>query len=78
MRKFVLAAVLACAFLTGCTRYYEVTDPGTGKSYYTKNIGRKRSGAVTLVDAKTKARITLQTSEIRRIHKDTFREKIAE
>ena len=72
------SVVLACALLGGCTTYYQVTDPGTGKTYFTTKLGQKQSGAVTLVDAKTGAKVTLQTSEVSQISKERFKEAMAE
>jgi len=40
------------AIAAGCTSYYRVTDPASGKSYYTTEISEAgRAGAVKIKDA---------------------------
>ena len=46
----MLALVCAAAMLSGCTTYYEVTDPTTDKTYYTTELERNRDGSVELKD----------------------------
>jgi hypothetical protein len=65
-----VCAVLLCA--GGCTTYYKVTDPTTGKEYYTTRIEEKKSGATTLKDARTGNTINVQNSEITEISKEEF------
>jgi len=65
----LLAIVLASA---GCTTYYRVTDPSSGRAYYTDEI--KRSGsAVMFHDAKSGSEVTLQASEIKEISSEDFK-----
>ena len=78
MRKLTVAVVLAVALFTGCTKYYEVKDPGSGKSYYSTRVTQRQSGSVVLVDAKTGAKVTLQGSEVTQISKERFKEAMAE
>lgn len=68
-----LIAVSALAILAGCTTYYEVKDPTTGKAYYTTDLDKGRDGAVTLIDEGSEAEVTIQNSEIREISKDEFK-----
>jgi methionyl-tRNA synthetase len=56
---------------TGCTSYYKVTDPTTGKVYYTTEL-RKSDGAATLKDARTGNTVTVQNSEVATIKKEEF------
>jgi hypothetical protein len=64
----LLAIVLATA---GCTTYYRVTDPSSGKMFYTDDV--KRSGsAVMFKDAKSGSEVTLQASEVKEIPQDEF------
>ena len=64
----LLAIVLATA---GCTTYYRVTDPSSGKMFYTDDV--KRSGsAVMFKDAKSGSEVTLQASEVKEISQDEF------
>jgi hypothetical protein len=73
MRKRTLVAVgLALLCAGGCTTYYKVTDPTTGRSYYTTELQHKGSGAATLKDARTGNRVNLQNSEVQTISKEAF------
>jgi len=73
MTKRTLVAVglvLLCA--GGCTTYYKVTDPTTGRAYYTTELQHKNSGAATLKDARTGNKVNLQNSEVQTISKEEF------
>jgi hypothetical protein len=59
----------------GCApTYYKVTDTTTNREYYTQRVVRKASGSVEFVDAKTKAKVTLPSSEVRPISEVTYHE----
>ncbi|HRX84285.1 MAG TPA: hypothetical protein P5572_04625 [Phycisphaerae bacterium] len=62
----------ACLLLAGCTSYYRVTDVSTQQNYYTKNVQRKSSGAVVFKDSRTGSEVTLQSSKITKVNKETF------
>jgi hypothetical protein len=69
----LLAIVLATA---GCTTYYRVTDPSSGRTYYTDDI--KRSGsAVMFKDVKSGSEVTLQASEVKEISSEDFQKNTA-
>ena len=70
----LLAVVLAT---TGCTTYYRVTDPASGRMYYTDEIKRSSQGTVQFRDAKSGADVTLQTSEVLEISSDDFKKNTA-
>jgi len=72
-------AVIAVGLLifTGCSSYYQITDPASGSVYFSKSVKDKRGGAVTFEDAQTGGSITLQSSEILEISKDSFKEGVA-
>ena len=73
MTKRTLAAVgLALLCVGGCTSYYKVTDPTTGRVYYTQELQRKNSGAATLKDGRTGSSVNLQNSEIEKISKEQY------
>lgn len=77
MRRF-LAIVLLASFVTlvGCATY-RVTDPASGKIYYTKKFKQeKRGGAVTFTDDRTGAKVTLQSSEIQKILRKEYKEAV--
>jgi hypothetical protein len=58
--------------LSGCTSYYKVTDPTTGKVYYTTQLDHKSSGAATLKDARTGNKVSLQNSEVQKVNKEQY------
>lgn len=71
MRNAIAAAALAL-LLSGC-QYYKITDPNTGKVYFTHDwiSGRYRSnGALIFKDMQTGKTVTLQNSEVEQIDKD--------
>ena len=59
--------------LAGCSSYYRVTDPASGKTYYTKEVSEAgRAGAVKIKDEKTGSTVTLQSSEVKEISADEY------
>jgi uncharacterized protein YceK len=73
--RFVRAttlAVVACALLAGCASYYRVTEPGSGRQYYTNKVDKQRDGSVTLEDSETKSEVTLQSSEVVEVPKKEY------
>jgi hypothetical protein len=67
-----VSSAVCLAGLAGCTSYYKVHDPTTGKDYYTTDLQKKSSGASTLKDARTGNTVNLQNSEIEEIKKEEF------
>jgi hypothetical protein len=77
-RKMFLAAALGVALATlGCTSYYSVTEPKTGKVYYTTEWETARGGTTRFVDAKSGAIVTIQESEIREVSEKEFQQNTA-
>ena len=72
------ACLLMLLFAAGCTTYYRVTDQSTRRNYYTTDIDRTESGAVRFYDKKSRASVTLQSSEIVEISKEAFNSGIRE
>jgi len=72
MSKILIAIALIAVLLTGCTKYYKVSDPLTGETYYTTDVKTRSSGAVNLRDAKTNRNVTIQNSEVTEITEDEF------
>jgi hypothetical protein len=76
MRLIRSAQSWACFLLllavAGCTTYYRVTDQSSRSVYYTTDIDRMDSGAVRFYDAKSRANVTLQSSEISEISRDAY------
>lgn len=75
MKRTVLALAVLVLCL-GCSRRYRVTDPDTGAVYYTRDVDKRDSGAAEFTDAKTKAKVTLQSSVVVRITKEEFFEEV--
>lgn len=73
--RFTCTVVLTGMLLLagGCTSYYRVTDPTTGRDYYTTKLKQRSSGSVTLKDARTGNQVSLQNSEVRKIGKKEFK-----
>jgi hypothetical protein len=59
-------------FAAGCTTYYRVSDQATGRTYYTTDYDRTDSGAVVFEDAKTRHKVTLQSSEINEVSRSDY------
>jgi hypothetical protein len=74
--KFHTFARLSIAFLfvfaAGCTTYYRISDQTSGRVYYTTDYDRADGGAVIFDDAKSRSKVTLQSSEIREISRADF------
>ena len=66
------SGLLLLLLASGCTTYYRVTDQSTRRAYYTTDIDRTNSGAVRFYDGKSRANVTLQSSEIVEISKGDF------
>ena len=69
-RAIGLAALLCCA--AGCTSYYKVTDPTTGREYYTKELKQGKQGSAQLRDGRTGNTVNIQNSEISKITKEQY------
>jgi uncharacterized protein YceK len=70
----LLAIILTTA---GCGTYYKVTDPTSGRVYYTDEVKRTSGGTVQFQDAKSGAQVTLPTSEVLEISSDDFKKNTA-
>ena len=71
----VLGSVLLAA---GCASYYKVTDPQSGRVYYTDKIDSDKGGVVKLKDARSKSTVTLQSSEVKEISSSEYKAGLAE
>ena len=73
MTKAIAAVGLAVLLAAGgCTSYYKITDPSTGKVYYTTEMKDKASGAIQIRDASNGNTVTLQTHEVNKINKEEY------
>jgi hypothetical protein len=72
-RSKTLALVLLGIAIGGCESYYKVTEPASGKDFYTQDVSRTLGGgAVEFKDAKTGAMTTLQNSQVLEIDKKAY------
>jgi hypothetical protein len=64
---------------TGCSiHYYQVTDPESGKTYYTNNVDRVwQGGALNFEDVKSGSSVTLQNSEVKELSEGEFMARLA-
>jgi len=71
-RLIVGALALGMCALAGCS-HYKVTDPNSGKVFYTENVEKTRNqGYIKFKDAKTGGEVTLQSSDVQKISKDEY------
>jgi hypothetical protein len=60
--------------LTGCSSYYRVTDPTTGRTFYTQSVDEKGGGAVKFKDSRNDADVTLQNSHVQKLNEKEYDE----
>ena len=76
MRKHLITTLIlggVTMLLAGCTDHYRVTDPQSGRSYYTTKVDTAgRAGAVKIKDEKTGSTVTLQSSEVKKISEEEY------
>ena len=76
MKTTTIAFGILCGMaglLGGCGGdYYRVNDPAGGKLYYTTDIDRTKTGAITFKDKKSSSKVSLQSSEVKQISKEEF------
>ena len=81
MRHHLIVGLVLCGLTimsVGCSSYYRVTDPASGKAYYTTKIDEAgKAGAVKIKDAKTGSIVTLQSSEVKEISSKEYEAGIA-
>jgi hypothetical protein len=78
MKRAIAALSLAgfyfiCVLMlgAGCTSYYKVHDPTTGKNYYTADL-KQKNGTAMLRDGKSGKTVNVQNSEITKITKEEY------
>jgi len=66
--------VATVVLLAGCASYYKVSDPSSGRTFYTEKIDRPK-GQTTIMfkDTKSGAEITLPSSEVLEISSDEYK-----
>ena len=72
LAKWMIVGTMA--LLAGCATYYKVTDPSSGRTFYTEKIDRPK-GQTTIMfkDTKSGAEITLPSSEVLEIPSDEYK-----
>jgi hypothetical protein len=70
---WLVAGLCVGLLVVGCASYYKVTDPQSGKDYYTQEIETLKGGAVKVKDARLGSTITLQNSEVKEITSDEYK-----
>jgi hypothetical protein len=69
-----LAVLAIAASVGGCASYYKVTDPASGRVFYTEDIDRQKGGTTIMFkDAKTGAEVTLPSSEVLQVSSEEFK-----
>ena len=61
----------------GCASYYKVTDPQSGKEYYTQKVDTLAGGAVKVMDTRTGSIVTLQNSQVKEISEKEYKAGLA-
>jgi hypothetical protein len=80
MLKILLTVSLVSGLMAaGCsTSYYRVTDPGSGKTYYTNKLEKAvQGGAVKFEDTQSGSYVTLQSSEVKELSEGEFMAGVA-
>ncbi|MGB7157549.1 MAG: hypothetical protein WBD40_05755 [Tepidisphaeraceae bacterium] len=70
--KRAILTLGALLLVGGCANYYKVTDPTTGKVYYTDDYRERSSGSATLKDGTSGNMVSLQNSEVEKISKEQY------
>jgi hypothetical protein len=78
MKLLWMALVLGCVLIGGCG-YYRITDPASGKNYY--SIGKPpalhpHTGVLRFTDAKSGSEVTLQSSEVKLITPEEYEKAV--
>ena len=70
----IALALTGLLFFAGCTSYYQIEDPTTGKVYYTTShqFSQSTTGAATFVDARSGNTVTIQNSHVAQISKEQY------
>lgn len=71
--KKLLPVALTLVLLTGCASHYKVTQPSSGKTYYTTKVHHKK-GDIIFKDAASGSEVILDAAEITKISKSEFKE----
>jgi cytochrome c553 len=73
MYGWLVVSLCVGLFVISCGAYYKVTDPVSGKVYYTGEIDRVKGDSVKLEDCRTGNPVTIQNSEVKEISKEEYK-----
>ena len=75
---WLIASLCVGLLVVGCaSNYYKVTDPQSGKDYYTEKVDTLAGGVVKVMDARTKSIVTLQNSQVKEISEKEYKAGLA-
>jgi len=76
--KRYLAALMMAVFImlagVGCGGYYQVTDPTSGRTYYTTKV-KEKDGRIEFKDAASGSTVRLHSSEVKKLSEDEYKAK---
>ena len=76
--RHTAALILGAALMGACTSYFQVTDPTTGRAYYTTDVDDEGdAGAIRFRDERHDEMVTLPSSEVRPISHERYREGVS-
>jgi hypothetical protein len=76
VRTPMIAGLCVLSLMTaGCSNYYRVTDPGSGKTYYTTDID-DRSGRLKFKDDRTRNTVVLHSAELSELSEEEYRAEV--
>jgi hypothetical protein len=77
--EWLVLSLCVGVLVVGCSSpYYKVTEPQSGKAYYTEKVDNVMgTGAVKVKDARTGSLVTLQNSEVKEISEKEYKAGIA-
>jgi hypothetical protein len=73
----LLGALCMGLLITACASYYRVTDPVSGRIYYTEKVERESGGAASFTDAASDSKITIQNSEVKELSSKEYETALA-
>ena len=74
---WLVVSLCISLLVVGCASYYKVTDPQTGKEFYTQKVDTLSGGAVKVMDTRTGSTITLQNSQVKEISEKEYKAGLA-
>ncbi|MBT0962822.1 hypothetical protein [Denitromonas iodatirespirans] len=73
--RHIAAVALGATLLGACTSYFQVTDPTTGRQYYTTDVDDEGdAGAIRFRDERHDEEVTLPSSEVKPISRERYHE----